>query len=314
MNPQHAPIDPVIVEQASHWLMLQWEGPLDAERQQAFDTWHASHAEHRRAWQRLQQLQHTLAAVPVETARSVLDERPRRRAVLRQLGLLLVAGGGSAYLGQHLLPWREALADLRTGTGEVRHLQLADGSQLVLDSDTRVNLDFGPHQRHLQLLQGQLLLSTANDPRPLRVETPAGQVQALGTRFSVQVLDGGARVELFEGRLRIAPRTAPARELEAGRGLWFHAHGLGPERAADLNSIAWSKGRLIAEGQPLGEFLQQLGRYRPGVMRCADEVAALRITGVFPLADSDRVLATLQQTLPIQVQYLTRYWVTVRAR
>ena len=213
-----------------------------------------------------------------------------------------------------LVPWREALADLRTGTGEVRREQLADGSQLVLDSATRVNIRFTPGQRHLQLLQGELLLSTAPDPRPLRIETPAGVVQALGTRFSVQAVNGGARVELFEGRLRITPHAAPARELEAGRGLWFHAHGLGPERAADLNSIAWSHGRLIAEGQPLGVFLERLGRYRPGVIRCADEVAALRITGVFPLTDSDQVLATLQETLPIQVQYLTRYWVTVKAR
>ena len=314
MKPHDAPIDPIIVEQASHWLMLHWEGPLDAMQQHAFDTWHADHTEHRRAWQRLQQLQQTLASVPTDTARQVLDERPRRRAMLRQLGLLLVAGGGSLYLGQQLVPWREALADLRTGTGEVRREQLADGSQLVLDSATRVNIRFTPEQRHLQLLQGELLLSTAPDPRPLRIETPAGVVQALGTRFSVQAVNGGARVELFEGRLRITPHAAPARELEAGRGLWFHAHGLGPERAADLNSIAWSHARLIAEGQPLGAFLERLGRYRPGVIRCADEVAALRITGVFPLTDSDQVLATLQQTLPIQVQYLTRYWVTVKAR
>ena len=33
MKPHDAPIDPIIVEQASHWLMLHWEGPLDAMQQ-----------------------------------------------------------------------------------------------------------------------------------------------------------------------------------------------------------------------------------------------------------------------------------------
>ena len=35
---------------------------------------------------------------------------------------------------------------------------------------------------------------------------------------------------------------------------------------------------------------------------------------MFPLADTDRVLAALQQSLPVEVHSLTRYWVTVGPR
>jgi len=62
---------------------------------------------------------------------------------------------------------------------------------------------------------------------------------------------------------------------------------------------------------PLGRFLAELSRHRPGVLRCDPAVAALELTGVFPLADTDRVLTALQQSLPIKVHSLTRYWVTV---
>ncbi|WP_313128647.1 FecR/PupR family sigma factor regulator, partial [Stutzerimonas nitrititolerans] len=64
-----APIAPAIVEQASHWLMLHWDGGLDESQRSAFEAWQAADTEHRRAWQRLEQLQGTLAAVPVSTAR-----------------------------------------------------------------------------------------------------------------------------------------------------------------------------------------------------------------------------------------------------
>lgn len=70
---QEAPIAPAIVEQASHWLMLHWNGELDAEQHQRFIEWQAADAEHRRAWQRFERLQGTLAGVPA------IDSGNRRR-------------------------------------------------------------------------------------------------------------------------------------------------------------------------------------------------------------------------------------------
>lgn len=314
MNPaSDAPIDAAIVEQASHWLMLHWDGPLDAQQRLAFAHWQAADPEHQRAWQRLQTLQQTLAAVPAQTARSVLEERQSRRTLLRQLCVLLLVGG-SGYLGQRHLPWREAMADQRTAAGEVRRLQLADGSQLLLNSRSSANIRFSNHERRIRLLEGELLLSSARDPRPLKVDTPAGEVQALGTRFAVREVQGGSRVELFEGALMIRPKTGNEQLLKAGDGLWFNAQGCGPQHAADSNSIAWEHGRLIAERQPLGQFLDELSRHRRGVIRCEPAIAELPITGVFALADSERTLTALQDSLPIQVHYLSRYWVTVKAR
>jgi transmembrane sensor len=42
-------------------------------------------------------------------------------------------------------------------------------------------------------------------------------------------------------------------------------------------------------------------------------VAALRVTGVFPLRDTDRALRNLELALPVAVVRRTGYWVTVRA-
>ncbi|MNN64333.1 fec operon regulator FecR [compost metagenome] len=70
----------------------------------------------------------------------------------------------------------------------------------------------------------------------------------------------------------------------------------------------------MAERQPLGQFLAELARHRPGFLRCSDEAAGLLLTGVFPLADTDRILAALERSLPVRVSYRTRYWVSVQRR
>ena len=52
-------------------------------------------------------------------------------------------------------------------------------------------------------------------------------------------------------------------------------------------------------------------RYRRGHLGVAPEVADLRITGSFPLHDTDKALSALLPTLPVQIEQHTPYWVTV---
>lgn len=311
-----APIAPAIVEQASEWLMLQWGGELDGDQRQAFARWQAADPEHRRAWKRLQQLQHTLGGVPADSARAVLRDTPdtQRRAALKLLGLLLVAGG-SGYLVQGSQPWQAAFAEYRTATGEIRHLTLSDGTRLDLNSNSAVDLRFSTSERRIRLIRGEILLTSGHDPsRPLIVETPAGDVQALGTRFAVREGDDGSRVDLYEGRVQVRPVHGAAVQMSAGDSLWFSASQTSTRVPVDVNASSWTQNRLVAERQPLGQFITELGRYRPGLLRCDAAVAGLLLTGVFPLNDTDAILHALERSLPVQVQAVTRYWVTIKAR
>ncbi|MGY4641704.1 FecR domain-containing protein [Pseudomonas sp. TE24901] len=311
-----APIAPAIVEQASEWLMLQWGDDLHGEQREAFAQWQAADPEHRRAWQRLQHLQHTLSGVPADSARAVLRDTPdtQRRVALKLLGVLLVAGG-SGYLVPRSEPWQAAFADYHTATGEIRQFTLSDGTRLDLNSDSAVDLRFSARERRIRLIRGEILLTSGHDPlRPLIVETPAGDVQALGTRFSVRELPDGSRVDLYEGRVRVTPAQGTAVQMNPGDSLWFNQRQSSALPAVNANANSWTEHRLIAERQPLGEFVTQLGRYRPGVLRCDPAVAGLLLTGVFPLNDTDAILAALAHSLPIHIHSVTRYWVTLKAR
>lgn len=158
-------------------------------------------------------------------------------------------------------------------------------------------------------------MTSGHDPvRPLIVETPVGDVQALGTRFAVRELPDGSRVDLYEGRVRVTPLHGAAVQMNAGDSLWFNQRQSSALAAVSANASSWTEHRLIAERQPLGEFVAQLSRYRPGLLRCDQAVAGLLLTGVFPLNDTDAILAALERSLPVQVQAVTRYWVTIKAR
>jgi transmembrane sensor len=68
---------------------------------------------------------------------------------------------------------------------------------------------------------------------------------------------------------------------------------------------------LEASDMRLDAFVDELRRYRPGLVQLAPEVAGLRLSGVFPLADTDRILQALVQVLPVQVHMPVRYWVRI---
>jgi len=64
----------------------------------------------------------------------------------------------------------------------------------------------------------------------------------------------------------------------------------------------------------LEDVVAELSRYRHGYLGCAPEVAGLRLSGTFLLDDSEGVLANLEDSLPVRLRRLTRYWVRVEGR
>lgn len=71
---------------------------------------------------------------------------------------------------------------------------------------------------------------------------------------------------------------------------------------------------LIADDMPLSEFASAFERQRRGRVTCAAAVASLRISGAFPLNDSDRALDALAANLPVRIRRFTRYWVHIEPR
>jgi len=234
------------------------------------------------------------------------------------LMLCLTAGlGGAAFLRSDTRNWLAGLnAQQGTKVGEIRQLALADGGALWLNTDTRLDIDYTPALRRIALYSGEILITTAKDmqlpPRPLVVDVLHGRLRALGTRFTVRSSADATLLAVYEGKVQVEPREGGGtRIVEAGSELRFDAASIGQPYALDENASAWIEHRLMPDQMRLDDFLAELSRYRRGHLGCAPEVAHLRLVGSYPLADTDRILAALEATLPVRVRRIHDWWVTM---
>ena len=309
-----APDRKIFAAAASWYVQFQSEPPTTAQRQ-AWQRWLDSDPAHQTAWQQMEQLQRNLGALPRDLTRRALSDTQQRRQVLRML-LILAGVGGIGWGVQSNTSLGNVWADYRTRVGERKRLDLVDGTRLELNTDTALDVVFDDRQRLIRLREGEVFIHTGKrgDARPFFVQTRQGRVQALGTSFSVRQMHNSTQVGVQEDRVSVLPNAAKgaAGLLEAGESADFNSYALGPSRACRTTDTAWIYGQLTVLDGRLGDVLDELSRYRPGVMQCDEQAARLRVSGTFRLDAIDAVLANLQATLPINVRYFTRYWVSIR--
>lgn len=308
-----------IALQAADWFVQLHDGDASAADRHACAAWRAQAPAHELAWQRALAVSQCAAVVPPALGNdSLLRPRPRglaRRDAVRALAALMVAvpAGWQAWRTE---PWQRWTSSHVTATGEWRSWMLADGSRMTLDTASVVDVEFDERQRSIHLRAGAVWIETAADPhpvhRPLVVHTPQGRVRAIGTRFTVRAEGERSQVAVLQGAVELRPRDAAVvQRLDAGEQAAFSRTSVATVQPASAGAGQWARGLLAVDDMRLDAFLAELGRYRHGLLRCDPAVAGLRLTAAFQLADTDAVLNNLVHLLPVQLQYRTRYWVTL---
>lgn len=311
----------VALKMAAQWFATLCAGEVTPQQQAKWQQWLQQHDDHRWAWQRVESLQGQLQSMPghfgYQTLKQAHQEaRLTRRRVLKTL-LVLLGVGSSWQLWQSPVGTR-LRADYTTGTGQFRRVELEDGSQLSLNTASAVTLDYTPQQRLIRLQQGEIAIATAKDPqlsRPFLVQTSQGMLRALGTKFTVRERGELTELAVQEHAVEVTLSGQPGKiqRVEQGQLLRFTGSEFEPISALDPASDSWTRGILSVSNRRLAEVTEEIARYRQGILICDSSVADLRVTGTFPLADTDKLLRLLTKTLPIKIQSTTRYWLRVTA-
>lgn len=328
MNAQLLNTQENVLDQALEWQVTLNSGECTAQDRTDFARWLEQHPSHAQTWDRLNSNLNKLATIPAALKRNVHQladtEVQRRRQWLKSIGAVFIAGS-SAFALTKTPQSKIHLAQLQTAKGEVRMLELPDGSTLTLNSASAVDIHFTAELREVMLHAGEIQLASAKrgspNHAPLQVRVREGVVRAIGTRFTVkrhgQYRLGMVDVAVQEGMVDVSTAlqatTTPLR-LQAGQAVQFNTRQAGTPAVALPARQAWTKGLLIAERQMLCDFLAELQRHRPGVLRCDPAVAKLQLSGVFPLNNTDYVLETIANTLPVQIRQVTPYWTVVEHR
>lgn len=288
-------------EEASIWYMrLRDRGP--APRNPDFDRWLALDARHILAYDEVKALWERTA----KPAHAVQRELPRPRRVAARRRVLALAAGIGALALSGAWVWESELQNLRadvvTAPGQMRTLQLADGSEILLDTDTALQRS-ASDERYVRLLRGRAYFTVVHsDEHPFVVDVPQGRVRDLGTRFDVRVGEEKTIVSVDEGLVAISADTAgmgQAVPLEAGEQASLEAQGPTDAQPFDDRAVAaWRRGQMVFYRAPLSEVAAELGRYHGGsILVVGSRLNAMPVTGVFNAADADGAVSIIQETL-----------------
>lgn len=302
---------------ASHWYAVLSGERVSPQQEQRWQKWYQQDQDHQWAWQQVENLRSQLSHVPGNVAsRALNDTRVTRRQVMK--GLMLLLGVGSGWQLWQSDTGEGLRADYRTVKGAVSHQRLEDGSRLTLNTQSAADVRFDAVSRTVRLWYGEIAITTAKDAqqRPFRVLTRQGELTALGTEFTVYQQDDLTRLTVQQHAVDVALASNPALRhiVNAGESLEFSDSAFAAVTPGDDESASWMQGVLSFSDKPLGEVIATLSRYRNGVLRCDPAVAGLRLSGTFPLKNTDAILQIIAQTLPVKIQSVTRYWTTISPR
>ena len=305
---------------AADWFAQARSGAIDPAGEQAWLQWieddtHQQSYEHcELAWELSAELRNTptLTALLGE-ADSLVAQRRAARAAARptwrvrswQLGLAasVIALGAFAWLFFS----RPTLTEYSTAVGEQHTVMLADGSSVVLNTDSLMRVEFSRHLRHIELVRGEALFNVSHDPtRPFAVHALQGVTTAVGTQFDVEITRSGAAVSVLEGTVTVGGGTAasvPVVAVSAGSGVGYTPTGAVSDlRPAEVNRIqGWRTQHIVFNDLPLDTALAEYNRYtHTPIVLSNPALGSRHINGVFHIGDEAAFLSAMEQGLHLK--------------
>ena len=327
-----------IRKQATQWLIAQNSGSWSKSDQRVLDEWLVADSEHQQQYQQMQQLWGCMDAFKSQDfpqRQAAQDyEPPIYSGNLVQFPGSTASEMASKRLPQSSSPKREWLHGLKTGfaiaasillvvgvqtyrqtgiehyqtaKGEQKTIFLADGSQIVLNTDSEMTIELQMFQRKVGLNRGEALFSVAHNPiRPFEVSVGNGKIRDIGTRFDVYAQGTKVDVAVLEGEVEIITEHQQKKHaLNAGQAASFDYQGIISANAMPNPKAltAWEQGKLIFDEQPLENVLNQITRYHSVQFQILDpKIRALKISGTFKTANLQLLLDTLEAGFPIRAK------------
>lgn len=306
-----------INETAARWVVRADAGPFDPDDQRELEAWLEADPRHRGAyvrarsqWGDLDRLAafHGPSISPSDPLPVPLPEAPtpmrstvsRRQLMAASVAAIAVASGGLSWM---LL--RGGRERYTSGIGEVRRIALADGSTMLLNTDTEVMARLTKIHRDIRLIRGEALFEVAHDKaRPFVVTAHETAVRAVGTAFAVRLESTEVDVTVTEGVVEVA---APAKKVGAAPGVppTLHAETkrvaaneriviarAGAEEVQSIapaearRQLAWREGQVSFDGESLATAVAQINRHnRRQIVIDDPALAAMPVVGVFRSTD-----------------------------
>ena len=305
--------DPVLSDgarvEAAAWIARLRDERRGPDVETDFQEWLRGNDEHRRAFNRMTQVWEQAGKIQMRAPAGLSATRRRRSrfspwAATLAATLVLVVLTAVFY-------WRDNALITAVGQQQVRVLR--DGTRVVLNTDTRIEVNYDEHMRRVRLVRGEAWFEVSKHPTwPFLVSAGGQEIRALGTSFIVRHdNDQDLSVTLVDGRISVAPVAAdgeappqPPQILIPGQRLVISRHHAPAVDRPELSRVtAWERGRVEFDETPLEDATTEMNRYTTTRLIVPDtEVAQLRIGGVFRAGDSDEFVKVVTAAFGLRAE------------
>ncbi|MDD0841749.1 FecR family protein [Pseudomonas sp. Gutcm_11s] len=293
-------------EAATHWYVRLQNPQLPASERIDFRRWLDSDPANAEAFHAVELLWKKLAAPAQRLASTGWHRRKPTPQWLRgpMLSAACILG-----LAVATLFWRDPgvmqryTADHASAPGSQQQLTLADGSQVLLDADSAMDLHFSAGERRVTLLRGRAWFDVQHDAgRPFVVESRKLTTRVLGTAFAVDASGASEQVTVSRGRVEVRTASGAHLQLTPDQQASLDADGLqGPRTVDGERALAWRRGLLIFDRASLGEVLDSLQRMdHPPVVLLDRQLRERRLSGTFPSNNPQALLAAISAELGLK--------------
>jgi transmembrane sensor len=300
--------------EAFDWLMRIEAAPGDASLRQALEDWLSASEARRLAYRSVERMWRVSGSLPPDYAEEIESHpgaSPLRHRLRRAGWVVAVLAACLAVLYFPVLQLRLA-ADHLSGTAQLRDITLEDGSVVHLDAGSAIAVHYGAARRGVTLLAGRAFFEVVpGTDRPFAVAAGNVTITVTGTAFDVRSLADTVSVAVQSGTVQVAMETdkkavtlAPGDRVEVER-----AGGRMAKSGIPSQDIAtWRQRRLVVDGAPLADVIEELGRHYDGLIVIRDRaLAQRRITGVFDLRRPVEALQAIVGAQHGSVMQITPY-------
>lgn len=297
-----------IHDQALNWFVRLNDAEAEVSDWLAFEAWLEADADHRKAYDRIEQAWVALDPAPVEgvTVAPVVanDVGPVRSGRRWLAPLIAIAAAAVMVVGL----WPEISGEGRfqtyTTAESPREIVLSDGSRLSMNRYSELHARVGRSGREVALGRGEVAFDVSHDAdRPFVIATDDHEVRVLGTAFDVVSHDGRFSVGVMRGSVAVSGEAMPEPvRLGVGEQIVQQGSAAAVVSAVDPEQAAsWREGVLIYREAGLDAVAADLSRYLNKPVIVSQSARALRFTGALRIGDEATMLRQLQDFVPIRV-------------
>lgn len=279
-----------INDTAIRWAVRIDAAPLDEAQKQELTQWLEQDRRHRGALFRAQAGLVLVESTPDAPLQSHSDDRRMRRRWTIATGAV-----AACFALVFALAWPALFAQrIDTELGEIRRVTLSDGSVAMVNSQSRLAVDYEQDVRHLRLDEGEAWFKVSTDiDRPFTVDAGGVQVRATGTAFSVRRRSREVDVVVTEGSVLVW-RTGQAKQavaVDAGKSATIPISATSRPvtyATGDRDILAWRQGGLELSDMTVLEAAEEFNRHNVSKIEIASpRIGAQTMTGYFQLDRPD---------------------------